>query len=1721
MPFFKHRGGCRKTLNRVGIIFKQCKIMKIKLSIVLLFFMASFFKMNAQQPADWISELSNPDADYYEIRAAAKSYLAAHPDADEERQLFNRWNTFWSSRHGDDNDPGSFHPAYMALLNSFTEIDEICEDTPENADGWSPLGPLTLPFFNVNGTTPTSGSTGNGMGWVQKVYCDPNDPSGNTVYAGSKHGGIFRTQNAMANDPDDIVWEHLTINSRIPGLGVRDIAIVPTQNGAPGDIFVVTGNSPITGNDYGVGLIKSTDNGQTWEQTPLTISASNFSVSLAVAINPTSPNEIIVGRKNKIYKSDDGGLTFNMVYELLPNNNPGGDFNGRRKILDIVFHPSNSNIVYVSCHDAGGDDGGAGFFISNDGGDSFTEITEELFSFADEPQELKVRMDIAVTAAEPDWVYVSIVYRECTDPDMDCGDGNGSNAYGLRRVIAKSENSGIDWTNMTANTQGNGIKNDLGASQVNADVLFSGEVLIRRSLDQGASFNPVSLTTLNGINNWVHDDLRDFEIITIGSDEVVYAAHDGGIARSTDNGNTWVNIFGSGLNVAQFYSIDVSTDGSTISGGNLDEGQVTSHDGQWINAERVGDAFRTEIDPYDHNIIYTQTWGGGPPRIQDSNDRGLNWSFYISGLTPETNCPMEVHEDRALYFAGTQVHRRGFNTSVTDQIGTLDGGLLYSMAVAPSDFNVIYTAKEHGVSGSNLPSANHFFKTKDADQGSNATWENITSNCMPLTHGGITDIEVHPRYSDQLWITLTRFSSGNKVFYSPDGGGSWKNVSTGLPNFPANTLAFDESTGALYVGTDVGVFVNTEPTSSSSGWQCFNKAFPPTLISDLEINYCERKLYASTFGNGVWEVDLLKLPNLPQVIDQNETWASGTKRLLNTDLVIKSGAKLRIEGEVFIADNRKIVVEPNGQLIVDQGKLSSLCNLWQGIVVIGNSAIHQQVINGVRYQGHVELVNNAIIEHAIEGVSLYDIDNPLLTSGGIVHGTSAKFINCIRAVNFQPYINFNPLNGKTTSNFSSFTDSEFSQDDAYRGTNGAFLEHILMEGVSGIRYRGCDFKNENPNLASSRGRGIRSMDAHYVVEGWCPNSTYPCSVNYQRSSFNGFLFGIVASSSGFASRSYTVDRTDFTNNLYGVLNNSVNHARITRSVFNVGGLAFDTNGNDGLGLFINTGTGFIIESNTFNGLGVNANAVGVTVKNAGGSTNQVYHNSFNSLHVGDLANGVNRDEDFSNLGLKYFCNKNKLNTFDFAVPDENSNLNGISQNQGSNTNAAGNTFSFLPVDNDGDFFNESTWTVNYWYYDQNSIEIPLDFSTLVFPIQTPNPGACKNRYQDDQPIPGEPAPEEDRFTEFEQQFNINKPIYDDLLATRANLIDGGNTSTLINTISNFQNGGAQLKSDLLAWSPYLSRTVLMATADRDDILSHTDVYDIMMANPDESRAAILINYLATKPNPLPQVMIDALRNQAFQSTARTVLESDISNHSTKVNEAIHFFINHYNSQDLKIDSLHYWLAIQEDLMADYTKIDAYLQEGDIAKANFLLGQIPQTYDLSGNQSMEYTYFQQLKQLQMDLLNQSLRLRDFNSTQVQQLLAIAESSEGLAGQQAKNILNFAYASAYEPSIILPGMANQALRISGKTEVSLNDPNMIKAFPNPATDLLTFEYRLEDLKKDAMIQVFDIHGKLIKSIPLTDIYGFVDWHTKDVESGLYIYTIGYENEILEKGQISIVK
>ncbi|MCY7362122.1 MAG: T9SS type A sorting domain-containing protein, partial [Ignavibacteria bacterium] len=129
-----------------------------------------------------------------------------------------------------------------------------------------------------------------------------------------------------------------------------------------------------------------------------------------------------------------------------------------------------------------------------------------------------------------------------------------------------------------------------------------------------------------------------------------------------------------------------------------------------------------------------------------------------------------------------------------------------------------------------------------------------------------TDITVNPNNSAEVFVTFGGFGSGH-VFKSVNAGINWQNISGNLPDVPHHSVIIDPLFNQnIYAGSDLGVYVST---NSGVSWNEYMTGMPYALTFDLSIVYPNRKIRATTYGNGVYERKLFENPVSVNSVNSN------------------------------------------------------------------------------------------------------------------------------------------------------------------------------------------------------------------------------------------------------------------------------------------------------------------------------------------------------------------------------------------------------------------------------------------------------------------------------------------------------------------------------------------------------------------------------------------------------------------------------------------------------------------------------------------------------------------------------------------------------------------------------------------------------------------------------------------------------------------------------------
>jgi photosystem II stability/assembly factor-like uncharacterized protein len=715
----------------------------------------------------------------------------------------------------------------------FKEYEKVSQSLKKsnflNTESWETIGP-----HNIGGRTLA-------------LAFNPQNP--NTIFAGSASGGIWRSYTSGLGAQ---AWE--IIPTGYPVLGVSAISIPENDTNT---IYIGTGevynyqNSyggvtiRTTRGSYGIGIMKSTDYGLTWEKS-LDWSREQQRGVEVIRINPLNPNTLWAGTTEGTYKSTDAGATWQLI-------------NSTIMVTDIIVNPSDTNMVWIACGNSGS--AGKGIYRTTDNGSGWIQLTNGVTG------NFNGKILLEIYKANPSTLWASV--------------GLGSETGAGTRLL-KTTDYGNTWTTLStldyATYQG-WYSHFVGINQNDPSKMIVGGIDLYKSTNGGINFTQKSYWYLwylgqaippgepEGPPDYSHADHHCIAYDPVNPD-IIYFGNDGGVFRTTDGGETFSGCNG-GYQTSQFYNYFASSyQDSLIAIGGLQDNATAIYWGtDYWRREIGGDGTSAGIDPGNDNIMYgTYQYMS----LQKSTDQGNNWSYIappgsnVSFVAPFVVSPSNPQ----ILYAGTDLvyksTNKGSSWNATGS-GTFNGDPLLTLSVANNDQNIVYAATAPVNYAANV------YRTTNG--GSN--WINITQN---LPNRYPMDIDVNPDDPNTAYIVFSGFGTSH-LFKTTDAGNTWIDKGAQLPDVPTSAVIIDpDYPDRVYVGNDLGVFVSLDGGDS---WQSFSDGLvDAVIVMDLNISFTNRKLRCVTHGSGVFERPLIS-GNVPVEL------TSFTARLSDENVILK------------------------------------------------------------------------------------------------------------------------------------------------------------------------------------------------------------------------------------------------------------------------------------------------------------------------------------------------------------------------------------------------------------------------------------------------------------------------------------------------------------------------------------------------------------------------------------------------------------------------------------------------------------------------------------------------------------------------------------------------------------------------------------------------------------------------------------------------------------------
>jgi photosystem II stability/assembly factor-like uncharacterized protein len=662
----------------------------------------------------------------------------------------------------------------------------------------------------------------------------PTQP--NVFYISTNNGGVWKTT--------DYGHTWVSVFDDQPTQSIGDVAVSPSN---PNVVYVASGEG-IQRPDLSVGdgVYKSIDAGKTWVNTGLNdgqqigglaIDAKNPDrVFAAVLGHPYGPN-----KERGVYRTLDGGKSWKNV--LYIDENTGA--------IQVVIDPVDPNIVYADLWagrqgpwENGQFDGPeSGLFKSTDGGEHWTKLTNGLPT----PAQGLTRIGFCIAPSDHNRLYATV----------DAGDNGG---------IYRSDDGGLSWVNANPNPLFWGRGDDFAEVKVdpnNKDIVYTANVVTWKSVDAGKTWTPVRGAPGGDDYHRIWINPIDPKIMLITSDQGAMVTVNGG-----ETFTNWDN-----QPTAQFYHVSADNDypyhlysgqqenGSVGISTRGNDGQITLRDWHPVSADEYS---TVAPDPLDPNIIY----GGRVTRYDKRTAQVQNISpeavrsgkFRTLRTAPLMFSPLNP---RLLYFGANVLFRTRDEGRSWEQVSpdlsrstwTIPAnvgvytkeemktmprrGVIYSLALSPLDSNTIWVGTDDGL----------IHLTKDGGK----NWKDVTPPALgPWSKVSIMDpshFDVNTVYAAVNGIRLD--DQRPHIFKTTDGGKSWTEIVSGLPNDPVNAIREDpKRRGLLFCATERMVHVSFD---DGAHWQSLRLNLPATSVRDIIVK--DDDLAVGTHGRGFWVLD--------------------------------------------------------------------------------------------------------------------------------------------------------------------------------------------------------------------------------------------------------------------------------------------------------------------------------------------------------------------------------------------------------------------------------------------------------------------------------------------------------------------------------------------------------------------------------------------------------------------------------------------------------------------------------------------------------------------------------------------------------------------------------------------------------------------------------------------------------------------------------------------------
>lgn len=754
-------------------------------------------------------------------------------------------------------------PDLAALQNFFSIMDPALGSVPTERlrDAWEQSRMLEESMLREGNGLFWSTAGSNMGGRTRAIMYDPNDASGNKVWAGAVTGGIW-----VNNDITDDMSPWVPVDDLLPNLSVSCIVSDPNN---PQVFYAGTGEAETARVIYressgvGMGILKSADGGASWDFLPAT---EGFKYVTDIQVRDEDGISVIYAGvasgfykgvnqgsqpDNGLFRSEDGGLNWEQVLPDIPG-------------LDEPYAVSDIRIqgdgrIYVGTMETPDLKGGGTILYSDEGtAGSWTAYEEvKLLIEAQITENIPGRVILAIAPSDTAVVYALFA--------VGYDDGF---VYYKGRYIYKTSDHGQTWEAINlpdwdyATLAWHALTGAVDPSD--PDHLYVGGLDVWSTFNAGSSWAKQSdwaLMYYGGGDDYVHAD-QHVQLYKEGSDEEMLFGSDGGVfyTANASSSNPVFEEKNRNFSTLQFYTCAISP---------------VAGDDRYIGGLQDNGTLYYQGSPLDINDMIDQ--GDGAACFWDADEPGIfitsvyynRYTVFVNGY-PNQNagdysgtfiCPADYDFKlnklyaNACSFFGYRADQLLRISSIPNNpwesyisLGTGSTTPFTHVKYSPWSPEGTTTLFVGGQTG-------RLFRVENAEATPVVT--EITGDDFPAA--SISCVAIGGS-EDTLLVTFSNYGV-TSVWQTYDGGTTWTDIEGNLPDMPVRWALYhpDDARQAM-LATELGIWTCNHAHLPSPQWMPDIDGMANVRVDMLQLREADHTVLAATHGRGLFTTSWVSNP---------------------------------------------------------------------------------------------------------------------------------------------------------------------------------------------------------------------------------------------------------------------------------------------------------------------------------------------------------------------------------------------------------------------------------------------------------------------------------------------------------------------------------------------------------------------------------------------------------------------------------------------------------------------------------------------------------------------------------------------------------------------------------------------------------------------------------------------------------------------------------------------